>query len=177
MKLRTYAKIAAVPVGLLVSGLIVAQTSSAAFTAQTQTAANSWAAGQLTLTNDKVSTAAFAATNIVPGQSGTNTIKVDYTSGAKAAVKMYATAPVSNELATALQLTINEGATQVFSGSLASFSAKNDSASGVGTWTPTASGSQTYTVSWTLPGTVSSSTIQGQTAGVTFAWEATSQAS
>jgi len=178
MNIRKYAKVAAIPAGLLVSGLVVAQTSSAAFTAQTTTEENSWSSGKVTLTNDHAAKAVFNADKIVPGDSDSQTVEVTYDGDVEAGIKLFAvdTADDTGALAEALQLTITQGATQVYTGSLADFATKTSSATGVGTWEATGSGGETkdYTIAWSLPSSVTSSDVQGADASLVFAWEATS---
>jgi len=172
MQSRKFAKVAAVPAGLLVAGLLVAQSSSAAFTAQTSTGANTFGAASIALTNDKVGTAVFAVDGIVPGQSGTRSVAVTYTGTSSVGVKMYAKdGDTTGALADALQLTVKVDSTQVYSGTLAGFSAKTTYAQGVGTWAPTSTASKTYEVTWSLP-TSATNTVQGDAAQLKFVWEA-----
>jgi|GEM_PF-1257954 len=183
MNIRKYAKLAAVPAGLLASGLIVAQTSSAAFTAQTQTDSNSWSSGTVELTNDHVGQAVFEVDKIVPGDSGSQTVVVTYDGDVAADVTMFAAGDpqTDNTLAQAMHLTITEeGVTDpIYDGPLADFSALSSSADGVGTWTAAGSGDETkdYTIAWSLPSTVTEGDVQGVDTSLVFAWEAASIAS
>lgn len=79
---------AAVIVGLMGSGAMVWQASSAAFTAQTQTPNNSWDSGTVVLSDDRVG-AMFTATNLVPGSTGTQCINIEYDGDVASTVKMY----------------------------------------------------------------------------------------
>ncbi len=92
---------AAVPVGMVVSGALVWQSSYAAFTASTENAKNSWASGTVTITDDDGGVALFdtglddAATpgsttndgnnNLKPGDSKSRCITVTYTGSVTAA--------------------------------------------------------------------------------------------
>ena len=67
---------------LLIVSALVYRTSSAAFTDNTDNPANNWAAGTVTLVDDdgdNASSAMFDTTNMVPGDSISNCIEVDYT--------------------------------------------------------------------------------------------------
>lgn len=86
---RKIASLAAIPVALLVSGLLVWQGSTAAFTAQTRNTGNSWETGSVSLTDDDTGTAAFQIRDAVPGQSGSRCIEVTSTSSVAGLVKMY----------------------------------------------------------------------------------------
>ena len=66
-----WAKWAAVPAALLVSGLAVSQASYSAFSDSTTNPASTWAAGTVKLTNDSPATALFTASNLKPGDTGT----------------------------------------------------------------------------------------------------------
>jgi len=176
LNIRKYAKFAAVPTGLLVAGLLVGQASSAAFTAQTSTGANTFASGTVTLTNDKSATSVFNVAGMVPGSTGSNTVVVNYTGSVAAPVKMFATSTVSDALATAMTLTVTESgnATPIFNGTLADFSKKTTFATGWGgSWTaaPGANATKTYTITYTLP-TTATDALQGLSTGLTFAWAA-----
>jgi hypothetical protein len=183
MNIRKYAKLAAVPAGILVSGLIVAQTSSAAFTVQTQTDASSWSTGTVELTNDHVGQAVFDIDSVVPGASGSQKVVVTYDGDVQAGITMFTAgdAQTDNPLAQALHLTITEQgvAGAIYDGSLADFSEKSSSADGVGTWTAAGTGDETkdYTIAWSLPSTVTEDAIQGIDTSLVFAWEAASIAS
>lgn len=66
---------------VLVSGMVL-QVSSAAFTGTTDNAGNAWTAGTVTLTDDDATSAMFSSTAQVPGDSETNCIEVTYTGNA-----------------------------------------------------------------------------------------------
>ena len=111
--------VAAVPVGLLVCGSLVWQSSSAAFSATTSTPTNSYEAGVVQLGNDRGATALFTTTSeglLVPGSTGHKCITVSYTGNvdtAAAGVRLYGTltADSSAELAAALQVTVQVSTT------------------------------------------------------------------
>ncbi len=119
---------AAVPLGLVVSALLVWQTSTAAFTANTSNGTNTFAAGNVVLTDNDGSTAMFTLTGVnamKPGDSVARCIRVTYgTNGVPnlpMSVKMYSsgyTSPTSpgngGVLGTSLNLTIDVSADQSF---------------------------------------------------------------
>jgi hypothetical protein len=108
-------------VGLLGSGLVVWQSSQAAFTATTSNPSNSWAAGTVSLTDDDggnsptTGTAMFstavATANLKPGDTGTKCIAVTYGGSFTSvpAVKLYVTNPSGTGLGTYLDFTVEEG--------------------------------------------------------------------
>ena len=187
-------KAAAVPVALLASGALVLQGSSAAFSATTANPGNTWAAGQVTLTDDDggtsptTGTAMFTASKLKPGSTGTKCIVVTSTSDVAAGLKVYSTGvTTTNALSTHLNLTVEQGtggtfgsctgftsASTAFTGTLAGFgTAATGFANGVGatalTGTPpeTRSYRFTYTLDAAAP-----NTVQNGTAAATFVWEA-----
>ena len=191
-----FIKALALPVALLTSAGIVAQSSSAAFTASTANPSNSWTAGQVVLTDDDggatptTGTAMFTAVKLKPGSTAQKCIVVSSTSTVASTLKLYSSAvTTTNALSTYLDLVIEEGTggsfstctgfTSVatdFTGTLASFgTSATGFGSGVGslslTGTPTETRSYrfTYTVNAAAP-----NTAQNGTAGATFVWEADS---
>ncbi|WP_152189015.1 hypothetical protein [Georgenia satyanarayanai] len=142
-----YARWLAVPVGLVVSALLIWQASYAAFTDKTDNSGNSWSAGTVTITDDDEGRAMFAAANLAPGSGGSEEITVTYEGTLNAVVKVYGAGlqvlaptgdgqslePVSttgDTLANHIELTIdgNEGGTfgagtigTLYSGTLADF--------------------------------------------------------
>jgi hypothetical protein len=74
---------------VLLAGGLVWQASDAAFTSTTRNAGNSWSAGQVTLTDDDLGSAAFHVENLVPGQTGTKCIVVTSNSNVAGEVRSY----------------------------------------------------------------------------------------
>ena len=172
MDTRKLTKVAAIPIGLLVSGLLVGQASSAAFTAQTSTGANTFATSSIQLTNDHLATSVFAVGDMIPGATGTKAVKVSYTGAVPVTVKMYAAAgDTITPLAAKLQIKVNDGNADIYDGSLAGFSAKTTFAAGAGSWAPTATADRSYQITWTLPADATDA-LQGTSTQVTFVWEA-----
>lgn len=189
----TWAKWAAVPAALLVSGVAVSQASYSAFSATSESATNSWKSGTVAISSsaDKTTgTATFSAENMKPGSTGTKCITVTSTGTLASAVKLYATAPATTkDLSSYISLDITEGtgsnsacndfklltpAAPTYSGTLAAFGTASTSyATGWGSWAPTgtASETRTYKITYTLKSDAPNST-QGGTASMGFTWEA-----
>src|SRR5437764_9711898 len=87
-RMRLALLLAAIPIGLLGSGLFVWQASYSAFTATTTNGANSWSAGTVTISSSP-GTAMFTASGLKPGNNGTACVKVTYTGSLAAVVKLY----------------------------------------------------------------------------------------
>lgn len=178
----------ALAVGLFGS-LAVWRTTEAAFTSTTSNAGNSLTTGQVILADDDTGTALVTVTGLVPGGSGSNCVVVSYTGNVQTtAVKVYSAASTDTaSLGDDITLTIEEGndgsggsfndctgftGTSIYSGSLTSFnSTKTAYASGVGTWAPATTASRVYRISYSLSNSAADAQ-QGQTATVTFQWEA-----
>ncbi|WP_150309126.1 hypothetical protein [Planctomonas psychrotolerans] len=90
-RIRTVLGLSAAPVAILLAGGMVWQASSAAFTATTRNAGNSWSTGSVTLTDDDRGVAAYSVTNLVPGQTGTKCLVVTSTATVPGEVRSYVT--------------------------------------------------------------------------------------
>lgn len=77
---RKWIALVAGPFAILMAGGLVWQSSTAAFTASTRNAGNSWTTGTVTLTDDDKGVAGFTVENLTPGATGQRCIVV--TSGA-----------------------------------------------------------------------------------------------
>ncbi|MEX5271585.1 hypothetical protein [Kocuria sabuli] len=86
---RKVAGLSAAPVAVIVAGLLVWQGSTAAFTATTRNSGNSWATGQVALTDDDAGRAGFTVENLVPGQTGERCIVVTSNSTVQGQVRAY----------------------------------------------------------------------------------------
>ena len=183
---KRIALLASIPVALVASGAMVWQASYSAFTAKDTTPTNNWTAGTVALADDSVGAAMFTATNLKPGSTAQKCIVVTSSGSLASAVKLYgASYTTTNALGSNINLAIDEGTggtfaggctgftgTSIFSGTMAAFSAKTSYATGVGTWAPT--GTATETKVYRITYTVSSSTpdtAQGGTAAIAFTWE------
>lgn len=86
---RRAAALAVAPVAILAAGALVWQSSTAAFTATTRNAGNSWSTGQVALTDDDAGRAGFTVTGLVPGQTGERCIVVTSNSTVPGEVRSY----------------------------------------------------------------------------------------
>ena len=176
MNIRKLGAFAAVPTGLLLSGLLVVGASSAAFTAQTSTGEGDWAVGQIQLRHDATGSAPFSIQNIAPGQTGSETITVNFIGSLLSEIRMFASpiegATLNTDLAHALQLTISADDTVIFNDSLSVFGNTTEFADGLGNWQANEDAARTFTIDWELPATASNNALMGQTASVAFMWEA-----
>jgi hypothetical protein len=184
--------------GLLAAGLLVWQGSYAAFSATTTSPGNSWATGSVSLTNNtgagnafvQTGTAAFTATNLKPGSTGTACITVKSTGTLPGPVALY-TANVtgsavlqSNLLFTVKVMNTGVTATNV-TPACAGFTATSTAttntalsglptayAGGLGGWTTTGANPEyaAYQITWTLSA-AAPNTVQGTSAGADFVWE------
>jgi hypothetical protein len=185
------AKLAVVPLALVASGVVVSQASYSAYSASTSNPASSWTSGTVELGDDDSATALFSASNLKPGSTGEKCIAVTSTGSLASTVKLYGTgAATTKALASSIQLSVTQGSggsfgscagftplaggSSVYSGTVAGFGSSATSyATGVGTWAPTgtASETRTYKVVYTLSDTAPDTT-QGGTASLGFTWEA-----
>ena len=178
---------------VLVSGVVL-QVSSAAFTDTTENAGNSWDAGTVVIEDDAAS-ALFVATNQVPGDTQTNCLDVTYSGSVtpSAPIDLHAvvteTVVGDNGLGDDLDVTLEIGQLgtsceafvaslggPLYTGTLAGFATSGAPLST--TWTPDAETTQLdmsrpfrFTVEL---GDDTPNTAQGEGAGATFTWSATS---
>jgi hypothetical protein len=194
-KVATIVSLVAIPVALAASGLVVAQSSYSAYSATTVNPTSNWASGTVALTDDDSNTAAFTATNLKPGSTGSRCIVVSSNGSLPAAVKLYGTgAATTKALASSINLTVTQGTggsfgscsgytplttgSSVYSGTLADFgSTATNFSTGVGSWTTAgvASGAAAETRTYQLTYSVRTETTndtQGGTAALGFTWEA-----
>jgi hypothetical protein len=182
---------AAVLVGMGAASALVWQASYSAFSATTSNPTNNWTAGTVALSDDDAGTAMFTATGLKPGSTGTKCIAVTSTGSLASTVKLYGTSPTTtNALSSSLNLTIVQGTgatfasctgftplgtgSSVYTGTLAAFGSSATSfATGLGTWAPTGTASETrvFQITYTLD-PAAPNTVQGGTASVGFTWEA-----
>jgi hypothetical protein len=178
---------AAIPAAILFSGAMVWQSSYSAFSDTTSNPTNNWAAGTVALSDDDSNTAMFNVSGLKPGATGTKCIAVTSTGTLPATVKLYGTSySTTNALANQINLKVEEGTgatssscagftggATAFDGSLASFgTTKTSFATGVGSWAPNGSGTETkaYRLTYTLSASAPDS-VQGGTAAIGFTWE------
>jgi hypothetical protein len=177
----------ALPLAVIASGVIVGTSSYAAFSAQTENAANSWKAGVVELTDDDRGQALFDVEGLVPGDQGSNVVTVTATTSKASTVKLYTKDSVDDRLAQHLKLTVERGRLDVpgdadsfspddtvLDGTLAELQTATDFSSGRGAWVPTTgSESAVYRFSYELDA-ATPNTSQGAEADTTFVWEAQS---
>ena len=183
---NTRAIVLAVLLGLLASGGLVWQGTSAVFTATTSNAANSWTLGTVTLADDDSAAALFTASGLVPGSTGSNCITVTYSGNVATTVKLYASASTdASSVAQYLDVTVQQGSgggfgscgafvpsSTVYTGTLSNFtSASTAYGNGVGTWAPSSPSSTVYKISYTL-NAATPTNQQGAATTATFQWEA-----
>jgi hypothetical protein len=186
-------KAGAVPVAMVVSGLLVWQASYAAFSSTTQNPGDRWSAGSVELSDDDANTAMFAANGLKPGDQDSACIAVTSDGTLPAEVKLYGEGYTTmKSLGSYVDLVVEEGTgggfgdctgftpltsgAVVYDGTLEAFGSSHTShGTGVGSWAPDGSGSETrvYRFGYQLdPATPDS--VQGGTAVISFAWEAQS---
>jgi len=191
---RRVLKAVAIPGALLASALMVWQGSYAAFSATTSNAGNNWATGKVALVDDDAGAAAFAASGLKPGSTGSKCIQVTSNGTLPGSVKLYsANVASTNSLASYVQLKVEQGSGATFAGgcgafvptgyvlgsaatsvTLATFGSTNTNfTNGVGSWAlaGTAGESRSFRITWTIDA-AAPSTVQGSTASGDFVWEA-----
>ena len=181
---------AAVVVGLIGSGALVWQASSAAFTASTRNDGNSWESGNVVLSDNDFAGANFQATGLKPGSTDTKCIEVEYDGNIAAAVKIYGEG-FTGDLGQYLTLDISEGdgancttpgtLSRIYGDGNTTLDAGNDSLSefaavrtnwstGAGAWAPSAANSvKPYVFTYRL---VDDQGAMNETAEIDFVWEA-----
>ena len=197
---RHWIRIIAPAVGLLAAGLLVWQGSYAAFSATTVDTGNTWAAGNLVLTNNggtavysAATSATFGGTNLKPGATGTTCLTVKSTGTAAGTLAMYRSALADSvpSLGAQIQLTITEGVpaadvqancagfpvagltTVATNQPLSTFPSSFATATGT---TPVAAGTvlEAYKVVWTFVTTGTNpgdTALMGKTVTAGFTWE------
>lgn len=161
--------------------------SSAAFTGSYEDQGNSWTAGNVSLTGSKA-TAAFSASNIVPGYTESHCITVTSNASVQTALSFYGAQKTDvNQLAENLQVTVATGAggtdgstscsgfttdQSVYSGTMAALGAANGSAATALPITkPLAAngGAQQFMITVSLP-TSTGNAQQSGSASMDFGW-------
>lgn len=194
---RTLAVAVAGLLGLALVAMMITRTSAAAFSATTDNTGNYFNGGTVTLTDDDGALALFSVDAMDPGDTATGCIEVSYegTITTPSAVKVYSAGytnvagadAASVGLSDHLVVTIEEGTGSVFNDcsafvptsevlaatDLTSFAAAHsDYATGLGTWTPAATGETTaYRVSVQLDAAVPDAEEGAGTQDVAIVWE------
>ncbi|WP_134765986.1 hypothetical protein [Nocardioides sp. 1609] len=189
------AKIAGIistPVALLVVGLMVWQSSYAAFTGTTRNSGNSWATGSVALTDDDAGSARFQVADMQPGDTNNACIKVTANASVPGTVRGYAVNPVPSGkgLEDRVFVTVQAGTGGTFASctgfvaegtiiprmTLSTLAGYDDYSDGVGGW-DVVKGTQakTYKVTWDFDATGMTQTqvdaLQGAQTGIDFQWE------
>lgn len=191
----TLAKVATVvvtPLAVLLAGLMVWQSSYAAFTGTTRNPGNNWATGSVALTDDDSGSARFQATGMVPGDTETKCIAVTANASVPGVVKGYAVNPVTSESGlqsrVKISMTYGDGGGfgscdgfveggSLFAGTpLSTLAAANSYENSVGSWAVDAGRStRTYKITWTFDtnGMTQSQidNLQGTQTGIDLQWE------
>lgn len=157
---------------------MISSVTRAAWTDTTRNDGDSWATGTVSLTDDDNGVAMFTTTNMVPGTVVTNSITVTNEGTVPLNVRLYGeNVDNDDDLAQHLNLSVGTTAngTEVFSGTLAGFSARTDWASGGSSISLAASATQTYHFRVELASNTPQSFQGGATAGIDFVWEGQTQ--
>ena len=167
------------------SGIAVGQSSYAAFSSTTDNPGSNWKAGAVTLTDDDANAAAFSATSLKPGDTGSKCIKVTSTGDISGQVKMYSTGHATTKaLSDNIDITVALGngggfascdgfvkTSDLYSGTLANYAAtKTNYATGTTDWVSNKNDSRTYQITYKIKDTAPN-TVQGGTSGINFVWE------
>lgn len=181
-------KMLALPLAVIVSGLVIGQASSAAFSSNTDNPSNAWNTGSVEIGDDDQGAAMFHETGLEPGAAGSRCIAVTSTGSLDSTVRFFADAPTGTTLADAITMTVTQGTgggfgdctgftpaaadATVFDGSLSTLaSTASDFDSGLGDWTAGEGETRTFKIDWTVDEDAANDT-QGESAGVDFVWEA-----
>ncbi|WP_315096676.1 hypothetical protein [uncultured Cellulomonas sp.] len=191
---RRITALAAAPVAIIAAGALVWQSSTAAFTATTRNAGNSWSTGQVLLTDDDQGRAGFTVTGLIPGQTGQKCLVVTSGSTVPGQVRSYVQNLNSSGqgLADRIMFAVEQGTGGSFDDctgftpapgalpaqSLTTLSQVNrDYATGGGVWstTGTVGESRTYRGTWTFDTTgltqAQIDALQGAQVSVDLVWE------
>jgi spore coat-associated protein N len=157
---------------ILILAVSVVIGSGANFTATSANAGNAFAAGTLTMSNDKAPGAILTATLMRPGTVVSGTVTISNTGDVPGQFSFTKTAVVdAGGLGAKLDLVITEGAAPIYSGKL-------DSAMGtisLGIWQPATPHTYTFTVTWpnnAPTSDVSDTALMGKTCTYRFDWSA-----
>ena len=184
VRARSFARLTAVILALLLVSVLVFRSSRGAFATTTANAGSSISAGTVSLVDDDAGSALINTSSMVPADSIVRCIAVTYQGSiATAAVRLYGTLGGTG-LGTYLDATIEVGSggafgnctgfspsATIFSGTLATFaSAHTDWSTGVPAFTTSATPTtKTFRFTLTLE---DNNSAQGLTAAPTFTWEA-----
>jgi hypothetical protein len=170
---------------VLASGAVIGQSSYAAFSSTTTNPTSNWKAGAVALTDDDGNAAAFNATGLKPGDTGSKCIKITSTGDIAGQVRMYGTDHLTTKgLSDNLDLTVALGnggsfgdctgfvkTNDVYTGTLAGFaSTRGTYAASTNDWVSSKTESRTYQINYKVKSTAPN-TVQGGTSAINFTWE------
>jgi len=176
---------AALPLAVLLSGVVVATTSYAAFSDTTQNANNNWTSGKVAISDDDADQALFDVAGLMPGDADENCITVTADTSGPSTVRLYTTATDDqDQLGTALKMKVERGTLSGsdcssftpagaadFDDTLAGLANHSSYDTGLGDWTADGTGSTTYRISYELDRNADN-TVQEAAVSTTFVWEA-----
>jgi spore coat-associated protein N len=147
---------------LLALALGSAMFSGADFSSRSANSA-SLAAGSFQLSSSAPSQAIVSAAKMKPGQSREGTVKITNEGGAAGTVTLKASGLTGEALAAVIDLKVEEGGSQKWSGKLGSFMS-------VGLGSIGADSSRTFRIVLSWPSASSSPSLQGASTSLTFQW-------
>lgn len=161
---------------------MVSSVTGAAWTDTTSNTGNSWATGSVTLTDDDLGVAMFSVTNMLPGDTISNSITVTNASSVPLDVRLYgANVADTDGLAQYLNFKIGTAAdgfdvyTGTAAGTLAGFQTAHTAyANGTAVISLASGATQTYFF-WVELDAGAPDSAQGKTAGIDFVWEGHTQ--
>lgn len=185
--LNVMVRVVPMPLGLLLSGVLVWGASYADFTASTSNSGNTWSAGTIGLANDS-RVPMFHIENMKPGEAGANCIQVRSNADVPTALKLFSDTrnwPSGYQSFVNLRVETGSGGSfgncagfapngVAFDGTLDTFVGLHaDYRTGVGPWRlPATPATISFRFSWLFrPGTANGPQASG-TPEVTFTWEA-----
>lgn len=157
---------------ILVLAAAALAASSASFTATSANPGNVFTAGDLDMYNSKDGSLILTSTNIKPGDIVSSTVTLRNIGSVDGAFTVSKTLQADAAgLGGVLQLSIDEGAANVYSGDLSGAL----SSVSLGTWIPSEEHTYTFTVSWPGgTGVPDDDAFQGTSCTYAFQWDAVS---
>lgn len=166
------AQAAGIAVALLVASFLTVRLSMAAFTDVTTNADNSFAAGEVQISEGSGGTAMFDASGVVPGWSETQQVNVSNDSTVDTDVALYVSDLADTGLAPFLEVTVTRDGAALYDGSLTGLPASFEAATAVAEDPATVS---LYEFTVTMPsGQPDVDDAQGAGVTAAFTWEARS---
>ena len=166
------AALAALPLAVVISGVVVGTSSYAAFSDTTENAGNSWATGKVAISDDDEGQALFEVAGLLPGDTGSNCLTVTAdTTDLEALGSSLVVGVERGDVDATCERFIAEGE-PLFAGSLADLAASTSFADGVGDWSvPAGTTDSLWRVTYHLADGATNA-VQEAEAATTFVWEA-----